>query len=68
MAEYGWLTFLAGEKPWLPRGVLEQVVFQAIELPLPDVPLREAAWRQALGSRFRAPTQLGPGSSPTSFA
>jgi hypothetical protein len=52
MAEYGWLAFLAGEKPWSLRGVWEQVVFQAIELPLPDVPLREAAWRRALESRF----------------
>jgi DNA polymerase III delta prime subunit len=52
MADYGGLAFMAGEKSWSPRGVFEQVVFQAVELPLPDVPLRAAAWRQALESRF----------------
>jgi AAA+ superfamily predicted ATPase len=47
--EYGWLVFLAGERPWLPRGVFERAVFHAVELPVPDVPLRESAWREALG-------------------
>jgi hypothetical protein len=52
MAKYGWLAFLAGEKPWSPKGVFEQAVFQAVALPLPDVPLREAAWKKTLESRF----------------
>ena len=50
MAKYGWLMFLAGEKPWHPSGLFEQMLFQAIALPLPDVPLREAAWKQVLES------------------
>ncbi len=50
MAEYGWLMFLAGEKPWHPRSLFEEMVFQAIALPLPEVPLREATWKQALES------------------
>lgn len=50
MAEYGWLTFLAGEKPWLPRGVFEQMAFHAVELPVPAVPVRLAAWENALAN------------------
>lgn len=50
MAQYGWLMFLAGEKPWYPGSLFEEMVFQAIALPLPEVPLREAAWKQALES------------------
>jgi DNA polymerase III delta prime subunit len=52
MIDYGWLVFLAGEKPWNPGSLFEQLVFQAIALPLPDVPLREAAWRQVLARFF----------------
>jgi hypothetical protein len=48
LAEYGWLTFLAGERPWSPRGLFEHAVFHALELPAPDVGLREAVWKQAL--------------------
>jgi SpoVK/Ycf46/Vps4 family AAA+-type ATPase len=48
--EYGWLTFLAGEKPWSPKEVFKEMAFQAVELPLPGVPLREAAWVKALES------------------
>jgi AAA+ superfamily predicted ATPase len=50
MTKYGWLMFLAGEKPWHPSGLFEPMVFQAIALPLPEVPLREATWKQALES------------------
>ena len=50
MAKYGWLMFLAGEKPWHPSGLFDAMVFQAIALPLPEVPLREASWKQALES------------------
>jgi AAA+ superfamily predicted ATPase len=50
VTEYGWLIFLAGEKPWSPRGAFVGTVFQAVELPVPDVPLREAAWQKALES------------------
>ena len=48
MAEYGWLTFLAAEKPWSSRGLFEHAVFHAVELPVPDVPLRAAAWEHVL--------------------
>ena len=48
IGEYGWLTFLAGEKPWSPKGVFEQVVFHTVKLPVPDVPLRLTAWEKAL--------------------
>jgi SpoVK/Ycf46/Vps4 family AAA+-type ATPase len=50
-AEYGWLTFLAGEKRWLPQGVFAHSIFHAVELPLPDVPLRQAVWKKALQRR-----------------
>lgn len=47
-AEYGWLVFLAGEKPWAPKGLFEHALFHAIELPVPDVPLRKAVWEKGL--------------------
>ena len=50
VAEYGWLTFLVGQKAWSPEGTFEGAVFQAVEFPVPDVPLREAAWEKALAS------------------
>lgn len=48
MADYGWLVFLSGEKPWNPESLFGTMAFHAIALPLPEVPLREAAWRDAL--------------------
>lgn len=48
IVEYGWLIFLAGRKPWLPESSLENVLFHATELTVPDVPLRETAWKEAL--------------------
>jgi hypothetical protein len=48
MADYGWLAFLAGEKPWPPQDLFESMVFQAIALPLPDMVLRNAIWKQTL--------------------
>ncbi|MHC4366633.1 MAG: AAA family ATPase, partial [Planctomycetota bacterium] len=48
VADYGWLTFLVGGKPWSPEGTFEGGVFQAVEFPIPGVPLREVAWRKAL--------------------
>lgn len=48
IAEYGWLTFLAGEKSWAYLGVFEGTQFHAVEIPMPDVPVRKAAWQSAL--------------------
>ncbi len=42
------LTFLAGEKPWLPKELFQPAVFAEVKLPMPGVPLREAAWQLAL--------------------
>jgi len=50
IGEFGWLTFLAGEKPWPYAEVFEQSLFHAVELAVPDVPIRQAAWEQALQS------------------
>jgi SpoVK/Ycf46/Vps4 family AAA+-type ATPase len=47
--EYGWLTFLAGEKPWRYKGLFDQAVFLSIELSTPDVPLRTTAWERTIG-------------------
>ncbi len=47
-AECGWLTFLAGEKPLSHRGIFEGAIFQEIELPVPEVPVRKSAWENAL--------------------
>src|SRR5262249_54652309 len=46
--EYGQLTFLAGESPWSLQGVFDQDIFCAVELAMPDMPLRQAAWERAL--------------------
>jgi SpoVK/Ycf46/Vps4 family AAA+-type ATPase len=46
--EYGQLTFLAAELPWSLRGVFDQEIFCAVELAMPDVSLRQAAWEHAL--------------------
>jgi ATP-dependent 26S proteasome regulatory subunit len=54
IAEYGWLTFLAGQRPWSPERVFEHLMFQSVEVPVPDVPLRQATWKEALEN-------LGPG-------
>jgi AAA+ superfamily predicted ATPase len=45
---YGWLTFLAGEKPWSLQGIFDQESFCAVEIPMPDAPMRQAAWERAL--------------------
>ena len=45
---YGWLTFLAGEKPWSLQGVFDQESFCAVEIPMPDAPMRQAAWERAM--------------------
>ncbi len=50
--EYGWLTFLAGEKPWSPGGIFVHTVFHAVKLPVPDVPLRVMAWEKALKNQI----------------
>lgn len=55
--EYGGLSFLAGEKPWSLQGVFDQEIFCAVELPMPDVPVRQAAWERAL-------ERLGPAVQP----
>ncbi|NOT56613.1 MAG: ATP-binding protein [Deltaproteobacteria bacterium] len=46
--EYGQLTFLAGELPWSLQGVFDQDSFCAVDLAMPDVALRQAAWERAL--------------------
>jgi hypothetical protein len=48
VAEDGWLTFLAGDKPWSRPGLFGQAAFHAFMLPVPDVPVRQAAWERAL--------------------
>ena len=45
--EYGRLTFLAGELPWSAQGVFDQENFCAVELAMPDVSLRQSAWKHA---------------------
>ncbi len=49
ISQYGWLTFLAGEKAWVQQpGQFEGSLFQSIQLPLPDTSLRKAAWAHHL--------------------
>jgi ATP-dependent 26S proteasome regulatory subunit len=46
--EYGQLIFLAGELPWSLGGIFAQDILCAVELGMPEVSLRQAAWEQAL--------------------
>lgn len=46
--ESGWLVFLAGEKPWPYRGIFQEAVFRTVELPVPGMAVRKAAWEDAL--------------------
>jgi ATP-dependent 26S proteasome regulatory subunit len=72
IGEYGWLTFLAGEKPWVHKGLFGDVLFHSVELSVPDVPVRSAAWQTGLAvfgeeignlwaSRLADQFQLTPG-------
>ena len=54
---HGGLTFLAGELPWSLRGLFQGVAFHALVLPVPDVPVRQAA-------RERALARLSPHADP----
>lgn len=47
-AEYGWLIFLAGERPWPAQGLFEGMAFQSVTLPRADASLRAEAWRREL--------------------
>jgi ATP-dependent 26S proteasome regulatory subunit len=42
--EYGWLTFLSGEKPWPVKGLFEGALFHEIDIPFTEVKLRETIW------------------------
>jgi AAA+ superfamily predicted ATPase len=48
--EYGWLIFLASERPWVHPEAFGNRAFYAIELALPDAAVQQAAWQRALGS------------------
>ena len=54
MADYGWLVFLAGEKPWHPQDSFKSMVFQTIVLSLPDMALRTNLWKQSLEKHLPA--------------
>ena len=49
IAEYGWLTFLSGESARFPEELFKEMVFHAVDLPVPDLVLREKAWEKSLG-------------------
>jgi len=51
VAEYGWLTILAGEKSWSPGASFEAVIFHSLRLTVPTVELRQKTWEKALGNK-----------------
>jgi hypothetical protein len=57
-AEYGWLVFLAGEKPWARPGVFKEALFSSVALPMPEATVRKAAWTK----------NLAPHQAPESWA
>lgn len=48
IAEFGWVTILAGEKKWPAKRLFEAADFHSFELPLAEVPLRQKVWEQEL--------------------
>lgn len=55
VAEYGWLVFLDGEAGWTLDEPFSPFAFHRVSVPLPDVPLRAAAWERALAGRTSDP-------------
>ena len=49
--EYGWLTFLSGDKAWQVQNFFENSIFKNIELGMPDFPLRKQAWLKNMESK-----------------
>jgi ATPase family associated with various cellular activities (AAA) len=58
--EYGWLTFLATEKPWSHPGVFGERSFYALEFAAPDAAIQRAAWERALALVAPAPAPAWP--------
>jgi AAA+ superfamily predicted ATPase len=47
--DFGWLTFLVGERPWTPLDLFDPaVVVHPVEVGVPPAAARERAWRGAL--------------------
>jgi AAA+ superfamily predicted ATPase len=42
--EFSWLTFIAAEKSWEPRGLFKDHLFLSVELPAPDSMARAELW------------------------
>ena len=61
ISEYGWLTFLSGQRNWISREIREHTAFHSIELPVPDESLRKQVWDEFLkntGAETRWSRQL----------
>lgn len=56
--KYGWLTFLAGECRLTHAEVFQDMIFQCMEISLPDPGVREKIWEKAL-------TETHPGTAAT---
>ncbi len=50
VAAFGWLVILGGERPWPHHDAFAGTLFHSEALPLPDVPVRAAAWTRALAA------------------
>jgi len=50
IAEYGWLVFLAGEKPWSGEDCFDELQFVSTPVPTPQVPIREQVWQNMLAA------------------
>lgn len=44
--EFGWLTFVAGQKAWRPTNICEPIVFETVEISIPDVAQRRVIWHK----------------------
>lgn len=67
ISEYGWLTFLAGERPWPHKKIFEQALFYNFELSVPDISIRKIAWEKALKSIGTEAETTWPGQLASRF-
>ncbi|MBU4261464.1 MAG: ATP-binding protein [Proteobacteria bacterium] len=51
VAEFGWLVFMSGEKPWSRPGYFADIEFISLQVSEAEVPLREQVWRSMMGDQ-----------------
>ena len=62
------LTFLLGDRPWLPRGLLrESMSFNELQFTIPDALTRENLWQAGLNGHYKPGDNIDPGVLASKF-